>query len=132
MVWANDFKIRLFTPEKSWFEGEGVKSSIIPAGEGFMGILPNHANFIGRLGMGPAYIRQADKEKVFVIRGGWVHIQNNIVELAADEVIDKKPSTEELSTLKEAVDEIPTQTVEGVEQKRQEVSWVKHLERFGK
>jgi F-type H+-transporting ATPase subunit epsilon len=132
VVWANDFKIRLFTPEKSCFEGEGVKSSIIPVGEGFMGILPNHANFIGRLGMGPAYIRQADKEKVFVIRGGWIHIQNNIVELAADEVIDKKPSTEELSTLKEAVDEIPTQTVEGVEEKRQEVAWLKHLERFGK
>ena len=97
-----------------------------------MGILPNHANFIGRLGMGPAYVRQADKEKVFVVRGGWVHIHNNIVELAADEVIDKELSTEELFVLKEAVNEIPTQTVEGVEQKRREVAWIKHLERFGK
>jgi F0F1-type ATP synthase epsilon subunit len=132
VVWANDFKIRLFTPEKSWFEGEGVRSSIIPLDAGFMGILPNHANFLGRLGMGPAYVRQADKEKVFVLRGGWVHIQNNIIELAADEVIDKELSVKELAALKKAVDEISTQTVEGVEQKRQEVAWVKHLERFGK
>ena len=51
-----------------------------------MGILPNHANFIGRLGMGPAHIRLADEERVFVLRGGWVHIQDNVVELAADEV----------------------------------------------
>jgi F-type H+-transporting ATPase subunit epsilon len=132
VVWANDFKVKVFTPERLCFEGEGVKSSIIPAGEGFMGILPNHANFIGRLGMGPAYVRQADKEKVFVLRGGWVHIQNNVVELAADEVIDKELSVEELSTLKQAVDEISTKTVEEVEQKRQKVAWAKHLERFGK
>ena len=132
MVWANDFTVKVFTPERLCFEGEGVKSSVIPVGEGFMGILPNHANFIGRLGMGPAYVRQADKEKVFVLRGGWVHIQDNIVELAADEVIDKELSTEELSALKKAAYEIPTQTVEEVEEKRQEVAWLKHLERFGK
>jgi hypothetical protein len=30
------------------------------------------------------------------------------------------------------VDDIPTQTIEGVEERRKEGAWVKHLERFGK
>ena len=112
MVWARDFKIRLLTPEKVCFRGEGVRSSIIPLDDGFMGILPNHANFIGRLGMGPAYIRLEDEERVFVLRGGWVHIQDNVVELAADEVIDRGPSDEELAALRKSVDEIPAGTIE--------------------
>lgn len=132
MAWAKDFKIRLLTPEAVSFEGEGVRSAVIPLGDGFMGILPNHGNFIGRLGMGPAYVRLADEERVFVLRGGWVHIRDNVVELAADEVADKKPSDEELAALRKTVDEIPTQTIEEVEKKRQQGAWVKHLERFGK
>ena len=132
MAWASDFKIRLLTPEEVCFEGEGVRSSVIPLGDGFMGILPNHGNFIGRLGMGPAYVRLADEEKVFVLRGGWVHIRDNVVELAADEVADRKLSDEELAALRKTVDEIPKQTIEGVELRRKQGAWVKHLERFGK
>lgn len=132
MAWAKDFKIRLLTPEAVSFEGEGVKSAVIPLGDGFMGILPNHGNFIGRLGMGPAYVRLADEEKIFVLRGGWVHIRDNVVELAADEVADRKLSDEELAALRKTVDEIPRQTIEGVEMRRKEGAWVKHLERFGK
>ncbi len=132
MAWAKDFKIRLLTPEAVSFEGEGVRSAVIPLGDGFMGILPNHGNFIGRLGMGPAYVRLADEEKIFVLRGGWVHIQDNVVELAADEIVDKKLLDEELAALRKILDEIPTQTIEGVEERRKEGAWVKHLERFGK
>jgi len=132
VAWAKDFKIRLLTPEAVSFEGAGVRSAVIPLGDGFMGILPNHGNFIGRLGIGPAYVRLADEEKVFVLRGGWVHIRDNVVELAADEVADRKLSDEELAALRKTVDEIPTQTIEGVEKRRKEGAWVKHLERFGK
>ncbi len=132
MAWAKDFKIRLLTPETVCFEGAGVRSAVIPLGDGFMGILPNHGNFIGRLGMGPAYVRLADEEKIFVLRGGWVHIQDNVVELAADEIADKKLLDEELDALRKTVDEIPLQTIEGVEERRKEGAWVKHLERFGK
>lgn len=132
MAWARDFKIRLLTPEAVHFEGGGVKSAVIPLGDGFMGILPNHANFIGRLGMGPAYVRLADGEKVFVLRGGWVHIRDNVVELTADEVVDRRPSDEGLALLKKTVDELPTQTIEEVSKKTEEGSWLKHLERFGK
>jgi F0F1-type ATP synthase epsilon subunit len=132
VAWASDFKIRLLTPEAVHFEGKGVKSAVIPLGDGFMGILPNHGNFIGRLGMGPAYVRLADEEKIFVLRGGWVHIRDNVVELAADEAADKELSDEELAVLRRTVDDIPTQTIEGVEERRKEGAWVKHLERFGK
>jgi len=55
-----------------------------------------------------------------------------VVELAADEVAHKKLSDDEMPELRKTVDEIPTQTIEEVEKKRQQGAWVKHLERFGK
>ncbi len=130
MAWASDFKVRLLVPEAVRYEAEGVKSAIIPLGDGYMGILPNHANFMGRIGMGPASIRLAQGERVFMVRGGWVHIQDNVVELAASEVIDKKVPDEEMAQLKRKVEELESRTVEEVEKKRIESAWIKLLEQY--
>jgi F0F1-type ATP synthase epsilon subunit len=130
VAWASDFKVRLLIPEAVRYEAEGVKSAIIPLGDGYMGILPNHANFMGRIGMGPASIRLAQGEKVFMVRGGWVHIQDNVVELAASEVIDKKPTDEDIAALRQELDKLEGKTVEEVEKKRVEGAWIKLLEQY--
>ena len=72
MAWASDFKIRLLSPEAVCFEGEGVRSAVIPLGDGFMGILPNHGNFIGRLGMGqPMSVWQMKRRFLFSVVAGF-------------------------------------------------------------
>jgi F0F1-type ATP synthase epsilon subunit len=130
VAWASNFKIRLLIPEAVRYEAEGVKSAVIPLGDGFMGILPNHANFMGKIGMGPAFVRLAEGEKVFMVRGGWVHIRDNVVELAASEVIDTKLSDEKIAELKRQVAALEGKTVEEVEKKRVEGTWIKLLEQY--
>jgi F0F1-type ATP synthase epsilon subunit len=130
VAWASDFKVRLLIPEAVCYEAEGVRSAVIPLGDGYMGILPNHANFIGKIGMGPASIRLVEGERIFMVRGGWVHVQDNVVELAASEVIDKKLSDEKIAELKLKLAELEGKTVEEVEKKRIESAWIKLLEQY--
>jgi len=45
------FELEIITPENTIFKGE-IFSLIIPAYEGYMGIMAGHASFIGSLGSG--------------------------------------------------------------------------------
>lgn len=73
----------LLTPEGQQFEGE-ANSVLLPAIDGSMGILENHAPVIAALGEGNLEIRQESKTEVFKVRSGLVEVQNNKINILSD------------------------------------------------
>jgi len=78
----NNSKIHcvVVTPEKALVDQES-DSLVIPLFDGEMGILPNRAPLVSKLGFGSLRIRNGSTDSFFFIEGGTVQISNNIVTL---------------------------------------------------
>lgn len=68
------------TPEKALVDQES-DSLVIPLFDGEMGILPNRAALVSKLGFGCLRIRNGSTDSIFFIEGGTVQISKNIVTL---------------------------------------------------
>lgn len=68
------------TPEKALVDQES-DSLVIPLFDGEMGILPNRAPLVSKLGFGCLRIRNGATDSFFFIEGGTVQISKNIVTL---------------------------------------------------
>jgi F-type H+-transporting ATPase subunit epsilon len=78
------FQLEIITPEKTIFKGE-VTSLVVPATEGKMGILANHAPRISSLEAGPMKVVGADGSiSIFAIGGGFVEVADNKARIIAD------------------------------------------------
>ena len=66
------------TPEETAVEAV-VESVVVPLIDGEMGILPNHAAMIGRLGAGELRLRTGDQLERFFLEGGFIQIADNTV-----------------------------------------------------
>lgn len=75
--------VTLLTPEGKQFEGEAV-SILVPALDGQMGILENHAPVIAALGEGKLEVRQDANTVVYQVRSGLIEVQNNQVNILSD------------------------------------------------
>ena len=73
--------VNLLTPERR-FPSFEVSRVHVPAYNGYMEILPNHASCVVQLGMG---VLSIGDQKVF-INGGYIEILNNSVKVLADSV----------------------------------------------
>ncbi len=76
-------QVTLLTPEGKQFEGN-AESILIPALDGSMGVLENHAAIISALGEGKLEIRQDKGMVAFSIRSGLVEVSNNQVNILSD------------------------------------------------
>ncbi|MHB1125892.1 MAG: F0F1 ATP synthase subunit epsilon [Bacillota bacterium] len=81
--------LEVVTAERVVYQKE-VESLVIPATEGYMGILPGHAPLITSLGVGVARYRTNGQSEKMAISGGFLEVFNNKVVLLSD--------TAELST----------------------------------
>jgi|GEM_PF-281437 len=68
------------TPERALVDQES-DSLVIPLFDGEMGILPNRAALVSKLGFGCLRIRNGSTDTIFFIEGGTVQISKNIVTL---------------------------------------------------
>lgn len=75
--------VTLLTPEGKMFEGE-ASSILIPALDGQMGVLEDHAPVIAALGEGNLEVRQSSETVTFKVRSGLVEVQNNQVNILSD------------------------------------------------
>jgi F-type H+-transporting ATPase subunit epsilon len=76
-------QVTLLTPEGKQFEGK-AESILIPALDGSMGVLENHAAIISALGEGRLEIRQDKGMVTFSIKSGLVEVSNNQVNILSD------------------------------------------------
>ena len=83
----SSFRLSILSAEKILFDGD-VKYLSVPAAEGYMGILPDHASLISSLTPGKVEIRPLEGLPVlFSLKGnGLLEVNRNVVSLLVDTV----------------------------------------------
>ena len=100
------------TPEKTEIDRE-VDSLVMPMFDGAMGVLPNRAPVIGRLGYGTLTLTSGATSEKFFVDGGFVQIENNVVSLLTARAIPvSQIDVAEAQKALEAAFEMPGQSEE--------------------
>ena len=76
--------IELVTQERKIFDEPAADMVIVPAVEGEMGVLPNHAPVLTALTYGELVVRKGDAEERFAVYGGVVDVRPDKVIVLAD------------------------------------------------
>ena len=76
--------IELVTQEEKIFDEPHADIIIVPAVEGEMGVLPNHAPVLTTLTFGELVVRRGEAEERFAIYGGVVDVRPDKVVVLAD------------------------------------------------
>ena len=102
---AGKFTCTVVTPEQSLLEQE-VKHVSIPAWDGRLGVLPDRAPLLAKLGYGPLELELADGgTQRYFVGGGFVQMKGDKLTLLTDEAkpIDQLDAEEAEAALKEAL-----------------------------
>jgi F-type H+-transporting ATPase subunit epsilon len=76
--------VELVSKERRVFEEPAADMVVIPATEGIMGVLPNHAPVLTTLGFGELIVRKGGAEERFAIYGGVVDVRPTKVTVLAE------------------------------------------------
>ncbi len=82
-----DFQLQVYTRERKVLE-ERVESIIVPALNGYLGVLAHHAPLIAALGEGKLTVRKGTDERFFHIAGGFLEVRDNIATLLVDSLTE--------------------------------------------
>ncbi len=77
---ANQFLCHLISPEKVLFS-EKVDFVVCPMPDGEMGIMADHAPFLGAIGLGSVRIRSSAGEFQFAVNSGFLEVRENEVSI---------------------------------------------------
>jgi F-type H+-transporting ATPase subunit epsilon len=81
---ADSFDIEIATPERLLAREQAVRAQI-PAQDGFIGVLPDHAALLSQLGIGAlTYTTPQDHRFSIAICGGFLEIHDNVVRVLTD------------------------------------------------
>lgn len=81
---ADTFDIEIATPERLLARERAIRAQI-PAAEGYIGVLPDHAPLLSELGIGAlTYTTPDDHRFSLAIRGGFLEIHNNVIRVLTD------------------------------------------------
>ena len=81
---SNTFECSLVTPEEAVFD-QPVTSANLPAHDGQLGILANHAPLLVQLGEGDLHLKLEDgSSKSYKLRGGFAQMNNNKLTLLSE------------------------------------------------
>ena len=78
-------RVTVISPEASMFDGE-ADAVVVPAFDGQVGILPNHAPFMTPLGKGLLTVKHHGKAEQFRIAGGFLQVVSDTVRVVAEAV----------------------------------------------
>jgi F-type H+-transporting ATPase subunit epsilon len=105
---ADIFEIEIATPERLLARERAIRAQI-PAKEGYIGVLPDHAALLSELGIGAlTYTTPEDHRFSVAIRGGFLEIYNNVVRVLTDfaekgQEIDVSQAEKDLKRAQEAM-----------------------------
>src|SRR5208337_1583590 len=81
---ASTFDIEIATPERLLYKETAIRAQI-PAKDGYIGVLPDHAALLSELGIGAlTYTTPEDHLFSIAISGGFLEIYNNVVRVLSD------------------------------------------------
>jgi F-type H+-transporting ATPase subunit epsilon len=78
------FELEVATPERLLIR-QRVAEAQIPAANGMIGVLPDHAALLSALGTGPLTFTGGEGRKTIFITGGWMQIRNNHVRVLTEQ-----------------------------------------------
>lgn len=107
---ADSFTIEVATPERLLFREQAIRAQI-PAEDGYIGVLPDHAPLLSCLGIGAmTFTTPADHRYSMAIKGGFLEIRDNTVRVLTDEAEKSQEidTTKAEKDLKQANDEMLT------------------------
>jgi F-type H+-transporting ATPase subunit epsilon len=97
------FEIEIATPERRLFQDRAIRAQI-PAKDGYIGVLPDHAPLLSILGVGVlTYTTQDNQHHVMAVRGGFLEIIDNHVRVLPDKA-EKAPEIDVAQAEKELKD----------------------------
>lgn len=76
--------VEVVSKERKVFEEAAADMVVVPASEGIMGVLPNHAPVLTTLGFGELIVRKGGAEERFAIYGGVVDVRPTKVTILAE------------------------------------------------
>lgn len=74
------------TPERSLLD-ERANFVVVPLFDGELGILPDRAPLVGRLGYGELRLVRGNETKRYYVDGGFVQVRNNVVTLLTSKAV---------------------------------------------
>jgi|SRR3984957_206926 len=81
---ADTFEIEIATPERLLAREQAIRAQI-PAKDGYIGMLPDHASLLSELGIGAlTFTTPNDHRFSIAICGGFLEIHNNVVRVLSD------------------------------------------------
>jgi F-type H+-transporting ATPase subunit epsilon len=75
--------VALITPDATVFEGD-ADMVVVPAWDGEVGFLPNHAPMMALLGHGVMRVQLEGVERMFRVEGGFVQVADNVVNVLSE------------------------------------------------
>jgi len=105
---AEDFEIEIATPQRLLAREKVIRAQI-PAKDGYIGVLPDHASLISELGIGAmTYTTPGDHYFSLAVAGGFLEIHNNVVRVLTDfaekaQEIDVPQAEKDLKVAQEAM-----------------------------
>ncbi len=127
---SKKFKVKLVTAEKPYFDDECVELQV-PAYDGMMGVMHDHAPFVTKLGTGIAIVKVDDgKVQKFAMQNGFIQIAENDVTVLAERIatvkdIKKDDLETKLSEYSEKI--LKSDSQENRKKTELELSWLKSL-----
>ena len=81
---AEVFEIEIATPQRLLARDKAIRAQI-PAKDGYIGVLPDHASLISELGIGAMTFTTPDDHRFsLAVGGGFLEIHNNVVRVLTD------------------------------------------------
>ena len=113
---AETIQLEVATPERLIVSAP-VTEVQIPAADGMLGILPNHAALLSELGAGSLSYSGPEGRRVVAVNGGWVQVINNFVRVLADraEAASDIDTARAEAALKRAVDRLAQPSSAGID-----------------
>ena len=114
----------VITPARAVYDDD-ARSVVVPAFDGELGVMANHAALISLLGNGPLRITRADgSRELLAVRGGFLQVKNNVVTVLTQESVmaDEIDSKQVDADLEEAR-ALPAVTDEEFEVRESKLAW---------
>jgi F-type H+-transporting ATPase subunit epsilon len=78
-----NLKMEIVTPDRKVL-GKEIKSLVVPASDGYVGILPGHAPLVTSLGIGVLNYKSDEENDLIAISGGFMEVSENKISIMAD------------------------------------------------
>jgi F-type H+-transporting ATPase subunit epsilon len=83
---AERLSVLLISPERTIFEGE-ADMVVVPAWDGEIGVLRQHAPLLALLGRGDVRVRLGHDEQRFLVEGGFLQVADDVVTILSEQAV---------------------------------------------